>query len=136
MLKYLSIPVLIVILFSGITVNFATHYCGGSVAAKNVSFSGSLASCGMEDHKNNSSETIFRSHCCENITSSYAFNNNYFPSLQQILKPAVGHTQFNLVAVVELNTCPSFPADYNNTGPPGYNSPESVTLEEICILRI
>jgi hypothetical protein len=37
MRKILSIPLFILIVFSWITVNISTHFCGGSVAATKVS---------------------------------------------------------------------------------------------------
>jgi len=32
----------------------ATHYCGGKIVASQISLSGKLASCGMEDDKSDS----------------------------------------------------------------------------------
>ena len=49
----------------------ATHYCGGEIAGSKVSFSGKVASCGMEDDKNSqpSTDTYLTTHCCQEVPS-------------------------------------------------------------------
>ena len=78
MKKILSIPLIILILGSGMTLNVATHYCCGKVAATKVSLSPRLASCGMEiPSVNKLTEDAISKHCCEDKISAYSFDTNY-----------------------------------------------------------
>jgi hypothetical protein len=134
MRKVLAIPVIILILFSGITVNLAFHYCGGHLAAKKISLSGGLASCGMETETSNDQTTI-KNFCCKNSLSSYTFTNIYLPPApvkndHEIQEFPV--TDIFLPAVTEeLFISCEIPAR-----PPGIFSPSYVELDVICILRI
>jgi hypothetical protein len=134
----ISIPLIILILFSGISVKFATHYCGGSVAATKVSLTGELATCGMESTTdNNTQHDTFNKHCCDDITSAYSICNNYIPSYHFVKEP--GQQVISMIGV---------PADYlsnqetiintsnNDIRPPGTNYPNSVTRQALCIFRI
>ena len=134
----LSIPLIILILFSGITFNFATHYCGGNVAATMVSLTGEPATCGMEKGPADNSLTVkFKNHCCDNVTSAYSICNDYFPSVFNVEDPIQ-----NLISIIVI------PFDYlsstkflnnspnTNIRPPGCYTPNSVTLPDLCIFRI
>jgi hypothetical protein len=134
MRKVLTIPVLILILFSGITVNLAFHYCGGHLADKKISLSGVLASCGMET-ENNDDQTTIKSICCENSFSSYTFNNIYIPSVPV---KSIHEVQEFPVTDIILSTVAeeSFFSGVLPVKPPGTFSPSIVELDVICILRI
>ncbi len=134
----ISIPLIILILFTGISVKFATHYCGGYVAATKVSLTGELATCGMErPSDNNSLQDTYNNNCCDDITSAYSICNNYISSSYFVNDPGQQVTY-----VIDV------PADYmsnqeiiintsnNNIKPPGTNYPNSVTLPALCIFRI
>lgn len=134
----ISIPLIILILFTGISVKFASHYCGGYVAATKVSLTGELATCGMESKSdNNTQQKTFDKHCCDDITSAYSICNNYISSSYFVNDPGQQVTY-----VIDV------PADYmsnqeiiinisnNNIKPPGTNYPNSVTLPALCIFRI
>jgi hypothetical protein len=134
----LSIPLIILILFSGVIFNFATHYCEGSVAATKISLTGELATCGMEQTSADNSLSIkFSNHCCDNIASVYSICNNYFPSSHNIEDPilkvvSVLNVPFNFLSKLTI---------VNNTlnttiRPPGCYTPNSVTLPDLCIFRI
>ena len=85
MKKILSIPLIMLILFTGVTVNFATHYCGGSVAATKVSLTGKLATCGMEGTSDNkTNEGLYKNHCCDDVTAAYTLSSNYIPSFASL----------------------------------------------------
>jgi hypothetical protein len=134
MRKVLAIPVIILILFSGITVNLAFHYCGGQLADKKISLSGGLASCGMET-KNNNDQTTFKNFCCENSHSSYTFSNTYLPPA-----PAKNDHEIQEFPVTDIIlsavTEESFTSCVIPVRPPGIFSPSYVELDVICILRI
>jgi hypothetical protein len=134
----ISIPLIILILFTGISVKFATHFCGGYVAATKVSLTGELATCGMESNSfNNTQQEIFSKHCCDDITSAYSICNNYFASSYNFDDPGQ--------QVVDMITVPS---DYlsnqktiiitsdSDFRPPGTNHPNSVDRPVLCIFRI
>jgi hypothetical protein len=82
MKSVLSISLSVLILFSGINIRYAAHYCGGNVVATKISLSGELATCGMEPGEaNNSFSVTIKTHCCEDITSQFTINNTYVASL-------------------------------------------------------
>jgi hypothetical protein len=135
MKKVISIPLMILILFSGITINLASHYCMDSLVSNKLSFSGKLATCGMEDHGNRK-DGINPEDTCSNISHSYTFSTNYVPSFEKNF--------VNIIPVVNfiLNITTSLPAN-NISGtnisfiqPPGRFSPNIVDREIICIYRI
>lgn len=134
----LSIPLIILILFSGISVKFATHFCGGYVAATKISLTGELATCGMErPSDSNSLQNTYKNKCCEDVTSAYAIGNNYIPSYCFLKE--LGQHVINLIAVpagylsnqeIVINT------SYENIRPPGNHHPNSVDQLVLCIFRI
>jgi hypothetical protein len=84
----LSIPLIVLIVFSGISISFASHYCGGTVAATRVSMTGELATCGMEKPSvNHSFLNIYTKKCCEDVVSAYSLCNNYLSSSSLICDP-------------------------------------------------
>ena len=58
MKRIVSIPLLFIILFSGINVKFASHYCGGNFSGTKVSLTGELATCGMEQEQMTESSDV------------------------------------------------------------------------------
>lgn len=77
-----SIPFLILIPLSGISIKFATHFCGGNAVATEVSFSGRHATCGMICNEQGDSGTAyFKSYCCEDVQSEYSINNIYISTI-------------------------------------------------------
>ncbi len=138
MRKVLSIPLIALILFSGISVKFATHYCRGSVFATKVSLSGKLATCGMDHHEDNYSQqlTITR-HCCEDVLSAYTLGNNYLISDYHIDAPGIQGIHF---FVIPLNTKIGESTAINyidkKIRPPGMNDLYSPALEALCVFRI
>jgi hypothetical protein len=135
MKKVCAISLAMLILFSGITVNVALHYCGGFIAAKKISLSGEYASCGMPEHDMNK-PGINKPHTCANFMSSYTFNNNFVSSgvfsgeLAQKVLHAVEIPQVLFAAIPETDL-----TDLSNR-PPGLCIPHDVDLQFICILRI
>jgi hypothetical protein len=134
----LSISLIALIIFSGIRISFATHYCGGSVAATKVSLNGELASCGMEHHSDNILlQAIFTTRCCEDVKSDYSICNNYVPSSYFM----INHGQ---------HAVPVLYASYNNliskeiivnsvnhyVRPPGTSFPNMVSLPALCVFLI
>jgi hypothetical protein len=136
MKKVIAISLTVLILFSGITVNVAMHYCGGSIAARKVSLSGEFASCGMTANEMNK-PGINKPHMCSNVMSSYTFNNSFISSnviscdlVKKVLEPAQIPASFIAMGMPEVTE-----TNINNR-PPGLCSPYDVDLQFICILRI
>lgn len=136
MRKFVSIPVIILILFSGVTVNLAFHYCGGMMVDKNISLSGTPASCGMEGDESHQ-QTAMKRICCENSFSSFTFNNTYLPS-SSVKDGAADHEipEQDIISVL----LPDFTAVSSSpealARPPGAYSTSDVELVSICIFRI
>ena len=134
----LSISLSALIVFSGIRVSIATHYCGGTVAATKVSLNGELATCGMEHASdNNLLQDIFTTRCCEDVKSDYSICNNYVPASYLI----INHVQ---------HVFPFLYAIYNNlisreiivnaanldVRPPGTIFQNMVSLPALCVFLI
>jgi hypothetical protein len=134
----ISIPLIIMILFSGISIKFASHYCGGNVSSTKVSLSGELATCGMEHHTgNNPLQDIFVKHCCDDVISSYSISTNYFPSFYFAKDPGqrVIHI-INVPSDLLVSQEISLDTSVSKKRPPGTFSPRSVDRQMICIYLI
>jgi hypothetical protein len=138
MRKVLSIPLIILILGSGMTLNVATHYCGGVFAATRVSLSPRLASCGMEiPSVNKLTEDAISKHCCEDKISAYSFDTNYVPSTCFVLNPDLHVVHYEYVTN-DYSTSHSRVRLFSEQiiRPPGtYNNAISL-LQVICVFRI
>jgi hypothetical protein len=134
-----SIILTFFILFSGIRVNIASHYCGGSLAATKVSLSGELATCGMEDGSPApSAQDLFTRHCCTDKLSSFTISTIYLPAECSVL-PNSGH---EIIPSFLLQNEPVNSQDNLislSSGikrPPGVYSAVDVKQQIICIFRI
>ena len=138
MKSIISIPLIVLILFTGISVKFATHYCGGYVAATKVSLTGELATCGMERQSdNNPLQDTYNNNCCDDLTSAYSICNNYFASSYNFDDP--GRQVINMIAVPSgyiSNQETIINTSFNDIRPPGTNLPNSVDRPVLCIFRI
>lgn len=137
--KIISIQLLLLIIFSGIRLNIATHYCQNIVAAKVVSLSGKLASCGMESpSRTKSQEDLFTRHCCDDIVRTFTIAKNYFPSsissLQEIAREVI--YIFIIPVSIFTNGEQSVYTASGETRPPGLFYTGSVEQQVICIFRI
>ena len=136
--KILAIPLIVLILFSGISIKFATHYCQGSVFATRVSLTGQLATCGMEHHEDhNLSQESITSECCDDVLSAYTLSNNYLGSTFHIDNPNLTGTYFVFMpfhteVVAPITHVPS----YSNIRPPGMNDLYTPAIQTLCVFRI
>jgi hypothetical protein len=139
MKRLISIPLLVLILFSGININIASHYCGGRLAAIKVSLTGETASCGMEEHSSdlppNGSIT---KHCCDDIISSISIGNNYVPSVNITLPDNGPELNHFYIALPDLFKDHGKLLSYLSSilKPPGSFIPNDVEQQSICIFRI
>ncbi len=94
-------------------INIANHYCGSVNAAfTKVSFTGELASCGMEgcDDKIAAPGNHLEEPCCDDNVSVLAVDNNYAPSFtnftafaQQILQVYIVTVSFEIHSLTAIN---------------------------------
>ncbi len=135
----LSIPLVLLILFTGINVQIASHYCGGKFAAVKVSLTGELASCGME-HQSVTipSEDQFSRHCCDDVISSISISTNYVPASCCYI-PVAGkeliHTFFIQDQLFISQPVPVSALSGSRRPPGGFN-PSDVEQQVICIFQI
>ena len=139
MKKVISISLSIFVLTSVLHLSVATHYCGGTIAASNISFSGKLASCGMENNNQDLTPHGFRlvSHCCENVLSFYGINSTYFPTFSFVPESFQYLFQvFSISSGMAIHSPEPIISIYTNVNPPGASYCSSVDLSDICIFRI
>jgi hypothetical protein len=140
MRKILSILFASLILISGLHISIAKHYCSGeSSAFGKISVTGELATCGMENPKDEQplQGVNFKAHCCDNEVSTLVVDNNYAPSFsifkafpQPFLQVCHIIEVFNLQQIVVLSL-------YNtHVLPPGNYLASDVSLPDICVFRI
>jgi hypothetical protein len=137
--KGISILMVFLVLTAMFHLTVATHYCGGNVAASEISFTGKLATCGMEAIEENipGSGTQIRTHCCEDVVTSYNIDNNYTPSFI-FLPETVNNNINNLFIVADLTLKFSTVSSllFTDVSPPGWLMTTDVDLTHICVFRI
>jgi hypothetical protein len=138
MRSVLFIPVLLLMLLTGIRIDITTHYCSGHVAARAISFEGKTASCGMEAKPtNNLYSATFSKHCCYDVMTSCMLGSKYFPTLFSSIQPDINQvnlTWFNYNSDTDYSAV--LQQMERSDRPPGPNFPGSVSRPFICIFRI
>jgi hypothetical protein len=139
MKKGLSIFLVLIMVISTMHFFVATHYCGGRLAASEVSLTGKLAGCGMEESGKElpSHGLILLKHCCDDKLTSVYIDNNYAPSVS-IIHYFFQHSVLNLylTAGFPVHPSPALRSVNKSMGPPGPLISTNVDLSEICIFRI
>jgi len=119
----------------------ARHYCGGNLVASKISFSGALASCGMEsneeDCRYHPHGDLIESHCCDDVLTTYCIDSNYTPAAQSV----PGLSQTNIPAPVMLcenavRLSSVIFRTWSDISPPWQLSTSSVDLPSIGVFRI
>jgi len=137
MKRVFSILIAAIMLASGMKVSIDRHYCGGQLAETKISVTGKLASCGMEtqDHRN-SNQLYFENKCCKDQLTYYSISNKFIPehfklSYQSAGKDIPSTPGLNVI----FNSFDHY--DFNiRVLPPGDGLESSVSLPQICVLRI
>ncbi len=139
MKKLLSISFALLILLSGMHLTIATHFCGGELAATKVSFSGELASCGMEGSVDRCSSTgkHSESDCCKNEVSVLSVDHNFAPSFTifKIFSPNLLQV-FEIPACIQIHSFTALNFISTDVSPPGLFLASAVSLPKICVFRI
>jgi hypothetical protein len=139
MRKVFSILFALVMMISSAHFTIATHYCGGEVAARKISLSGTLATCGMEDSKENcaSPGMHVKTPCCDNKVVTVGIVNNFTsPVSIQIANTQNIQDLFFLQVNLFYHSISGFNQSFTNIHPPGGFSASAVDLNNICAFRI
>jgi len=139
MKKLLSISFALLILLSGMNLSVATHYCGDELAASKFSFSGKLATCGMEGENEQHSTTgkHFENQCCNNEVSVLAVDHNYSPSFFAFKSFANQLLQVFIVPEsIQIHSLTAVNLYSTDTSPPGNLLVHAVSLPKICVFLI
>jgi len=137
MKKVLIIIIAGILFASGMVVSIDRHYCGGNLADIKISFTGKMATCGMEqgnpvcpDHP------VIGNKCCEDQVTYYCLSSNYFPEYFDITRPnpvrsimASDFNNFNVNVLLHSELI-------SWVVPPGYNILSRLTQQDICVFRI
>jgi len=136
--KLLSISFALLILLSGMHFTIATHYCGGEIAATKASFSGQLASCGMESCDECSIPGVqLKEHCCDDKVSALAVDHNYAPSFFNFTAFAQHILQVYIIPVnFEVHSLSSIYLISTSVSPPDNFLVHAVSLAKICVFLI
>lgn len=119
----------------------ARHYCHGELVASKVSFSGTLATCGMEDNEGDcqhgQDQDLIDSHCCDDVLTSCFLDNNYTPASKA--NTGFDHARLQVpVMPVEKPVRVAFieARSLSDISPPGGFLTSSVDLPQIRVFRI
>ncbi|NJO69113.1 MAG: hypothetical protein HC830_07380 [Bacteroidetes bacterium] len=136
MKKLLSILFAILMLISGMHLSVATHFCMGELASVKLSFSGTEASCGMEQQSCPKHSSL-TSNCCQNEIAFYSIDDNYEPSSYQIKNVAKNHLKImSIPVIITPDIFISYDTSKSNISPPPLAMVSDVNLTDICIFRI
>lgn len=138
MKKGLSIFSSFFILLAGMHLSFDVHHCHGSIASMKFSFTGALATCGMENGDAACSfHGMLSSDCCHDSLAQLITDRSYMPATA-----FVKEVKMQVLRIVEIpaftfkSLAPSGRVAYTDTGPPGNSLISLVSLPVICIFRI
>lgn len=125
-------------LVAGMHLTLATHYCGGKIAATQLSFSGKLATCGMpmDEHRTTTGDA-FTINCCKDEITVYLLDDNCFQPFFKIKTlPLTGINAFLAITstLPQEKILPDRIA--TNTGPPGHTPDSATSRAMLCLLRI
>lgn len=134
--------ILFALLMSGamVSLTISSHSCGGVIVKSNASFSGTLASCGME--KDNESCPVgshhIKSPCCKTFVIKYSTDKNYIsPGQAAENKRVPGHIIIPLVAMEGHQYKPVRTSVlFTSHSPPDAPCPSIMILAQVCVLRI
>ena len=127
---------LVLISFSGIRINYAAHFCGGSEVASKVTLTGELATCGMEKPTDiELSGFLIKKHCCEDVTTAFSIYSNYtFADILMVEKENTNSILLNTPYYSEFTAGNIEFNSFHIVRPPGYYA-NDVLLQSLCNLR-
>ena len=117
----------------------ATHYCDYMGVTSKVSFSGNLASCGMEYTKNSwpVNGINLSSHCCDDVVAFYGIDANFIPSFSVVAELfQYSFKALNIPNELSIVHSAALTSFYTSVDPPGVLLSTNVDLSNICVFRI
>jgi hypothetical protein len=137
MKKVLTIIIAAILLASGMKVSLDRHYCGGNLVDVRISFTGKLASCGMEPAESvYTGQATINNKCCEDQLSFYSLNSKYYPEYFKFSQ-LFSERDLPPVYITKLLAVTSFsPDSLNWVFPPGVSATSALTQSQICVFRI
>jgi hypothetical protein len=139
MKKFFSILFALALLLSGMRITIAEHYCGGSLVASKTSFSGKLATCGMENNENSCplQGQKLSKHCCENRLYTAGTTNIFMAPRSMPEKSNRNNLILYFFTTYNLSQINLYISSlYTDFNPPGKFIPDAVSPEKICVFRI
>jgi hypothetical protein len=138
MKKIFAILFASLIILTGMHFSIAEHICSGTVASVKWSFSGQVATCGMEKPvKKDRSQNGFSSNCCQNKISFLKVDKNYNPTSFQIKEVLKQTLQTHSSPVNNLyHPANLLYTSIKYSSPPDKLSASVVSLADICVFRI
>jgi hypothetical protein len=139
MKSFVSISLILLILSANLDLKIASHYCGGSLVASKLSFSGKPATCGMETDNETppSGQNTYSNHCCDNKIALLSVSNFYDISSCNLKFTGCKFFQFantEFTHPVE-NSYYKYPSPVI-VRPPGVSLPDRDSCPVLCIFRI
>ena len=138
MKKAITVPLMILVLFSGISLKYSAHLCGGAVVATMFSLKDEVAKCSMDDNNGlNPGVDQFKTGCCDNLIAYLQIKTNFIPSTISNIEKINALKYFSFIPYFTPVT-KSIIHYSVNTGlwPPGRNQVSTDSPEALCIFRI
>jgi hypothetical protein len=127
----------VAILASGMTFSIDRHYCGGELAARRISVSGKLASCGMEKVQNNcSNQPSLDKKCCDDQVTFYRISSKYLPEYFRLSYTSDFKDITSVPVCNVLIRGSNLAINWTWEFPPGVKLKSAPALSEICVFRI
>jgi hypothetical protein len=135
-----SIVFVMLILLAGFHITISEHYCGGEVAASNISLTGNLALCGMEENDETCpvQGNILTDNCCEDYVTLIGITGLFTTSFTVFTTDYINDSpvsSFLLPYDHELYRASSVPS-HSVLNPPGTRYKRIVSPDDICVFRI
>ena len=81
--------------------------------------------------------TLLKAHCCDDVITSYAIDNNFTPSFSVISKLLLHNSHiFNKTGELPVLSTDVIQSLYTSIKPPGVLTFTNVDLSDICVFRI
>ena len=137
MKKIFSIILSILFLFSSVGVTFATHYCGGKVFSKKITYITNTDGCGMESDRQLPCEpnksSVKKKSCCDDDLEIFKITDEYNPSSFDFnLNLGFLTAFFNSVEQLSSQTSSTF-SKYKNYRPPLLERDITVLVQSFLI---
>ncbi len=138
MKNVVTLPLIFLILFSGISLKYSAHMCGGTVVATLFSLKDEVARCSMEDDNLvNTGSDLIKKGCCKNVNAYLQLKTNYLQtSVLTVEKINVSKYSSFIPYIMPVTETISRNSAITGIWPPGRNPYNAYSPEALCIFRI